>query len=106
MQAKEKTKILTGGLILVTVGALILLNQHTDYVFSKTWPVFLIVISAGTLMQRAQDLGGWLIGIAGVIFLVMRNWFTAYEKFAAYGLPVLLIAMGIFFMFFKKTKKY
>jgi len=106
MQAKEKTKILTGGLILITVGALILLNQHTDYGFSRTWPVFLIVISVSTLMQRYQDIGGWLIGIAGVVFLVMKNWFTAYEKFANYGLPVLLIVLGIFFMFFKKSRKY
>jgi hypothetical protein len=106
MQAKEKTKILTGGLILVTVGALILLNQHTEYGFGRTWPVFLIVISVGTLIQRYQDVGGWLIGIAGVVFLVMKNWFTAYEKFASYGLPVLLIALGIFFMFFKKSKRY
>lgn len=105
MQAREKTRILTGGLILITVGALILLNQHTDYGFSRTWPVFLIVISVGTLIQRYQDIGGWLIGIAGVVFLVMKNWFTAYEKFAYYGLPLLLIVLGVF-MFFKKTKKY
>lgn len=106
MQAREKTRILTGGLILVTVGVLILLNQHTDYVFSRTWPVFLIVISVGALIQSYRDIGGWLIGIAGVVFLVMSNWFTAYERFANYGLPVLLIALGIFFMFFKKSKKY
>jgi len=105
MQAKEKTKILTGGLILITVGALILLNQHTDYVFSRTWPVFLIVISIGTLIQRFQDVGGWFIGFAGVVFLVMKNWFTAYEKFVNYGMPLLLIIVGAF-MFFKKTKRY
>ena len=47
MQAREKTRILTGGLILITVGVLILLNTHTEYVFSRTWPVFLIVMETG-----------------------------------------------------------
>jgi hypothetical protein len=105
MQSKEKTRIMTGALILITVGVLILLNQHTVYVFSKTWPVFLIVISISTLMQRYQDIGGWLIGIAGVISLIMKNWLAEYEKIVNFGLPVLLIALGIF-MFFKKTKKF
>lgn len=105
MQAKEKTKILTGGLVLITVGALILLDQHTRYGFERTWPVFLIVVAVNILIQRFRDVGGWLIGIAGVIFLVMKNWFSAYEKFAYYGLPLLLIVLGVF-MFFKKTKRY
>ena len=105
MQAKEKTRIFTGGLILVSVGVLILLDHTQIYSFGKSWPLFLIVISAGTLVQRAQDLGGWLLGIAGVVFLVMRNWFVEYEKLASYGLPVLLIVLGVF-MFLKKSKRF
>ncbi len=105
MQAREKTRILTGGLILITVGVLILLNSHTEYVFSRTWPVFLIVIAIGILIQRSRDIGGWLIGLVGVTFLIMKNWFVHYENYANYGLPLLLIVLGVL-MFFKKGKKF
>lgn len=90
--------------MLITIGVLILLNYNTEYNFGRTWPVFLIVIAIGILIQKSNDAGGWVIGAAGVTFLVLKNWFTVYEKYAIYGLPVLLIGLGVF-MFFKKGRR-
>lgn len=104
MQAREKTKVLTGGIMLITVGILILLNYNTEYVFSRTWPVFLVVIAAGILIQKSNDAGGWILGAVGVTFLALKNWFVSYENYANYGLPLLLIALGVL-MFFRKSKR-
>ena len=95
MEAKDKRHILTGGLILVTLGVLIILSNMDIYGFDKSWPILLIVIAAGTLMQRVKDIGGWFICVAGVIFLLVKNWGYDLHVTARYLLPVLLILYGI-----------
>ena len=95
MEAKDKRHILTGGMILVTLGVLIILSNMDIYGFDRSWPILLIVIAAGTLMQRVKDIGGWFIGVAGVIFLLVKNWGYDLHVTARYLLPVLLILYGI-----------
>ena len=59
--AKDKLNILTGGMILITLGVLIYLSKAEIYSFSKTWPILLIVVGVCTLIQRFKDIGGWFI---------------------------------------------
>ena len=82
-------------MILVTLGVLIILSNMDIYGFDRSWPILLIVIAAGTLMQRVKDIGGWFIGVAGVIFLLVKNWGYDLHVTARYLLPVLLILYGI-----------
>jgi len=95
MEAREKRHILTGGMILITLGVLIILSTTGIYGFDRSWPILLIVISVGTLMQRVKDIGGWFIGVAGVIFLLVNNWGYNLHVIARYLLPLLLILIGI-----------
>jgi predicted membrane protein len=95
MEARGKRHILTGGMILITLGVLIILSNMDIYGFDRSWPILLIVIAAGTLMQRVKDIGGWFIGVAGVIFLLVKNWGYDLHVTARYLLPVLLILYGI-----------
>jgi predicted membrane protein len=95
MEARGKRHILTGGMILITLGVLIILSNMDIYGFDRSWPILLIVIAAGTLMQRVKDIGGWIIGAAGVIFLLVKNWGYDLHVTARYLLPVLLILYGI-----------
>ena len=95
MDSTEKRRILTGGLILITLGVLIIFDNTGIYGFGKSWPILLIAIAAGTLMQRVKDIGGWFIGAAGVIFLLVNNWGYDLHIIAKYLLPVLLILFGI-----------
>ena len=104
MQAKETRKVLAGGLILITLGVLILLNSMGEYSFSKSWPILLIVIGATTLLQNRKDKTGWFIGAAGLVFLFEKNWFAGYGDITRYGMPVLLIVIGAFILL-KAMKK-
>lgn len=91
----EKKNVLTGGLILITLGVLIILGKMNVWGFGKSWPLLLIVIAMGTLLQRANDLGGWLIGGVGLIFFVSENLEVKIYAIATLLLPLLLILVGI-----------
>lgn len=105
MGTKEKMKVLTGGVILIALGVLIFLNSMNYYGFDKSWPIFLIVISICTLVQQVKDIGGWLIGIVGIAFLVIKNANTILDKYAQYvtyaiyALPALLVLLGAYILF-------
>ncbi|MBE9547071.1 MAG: hypothetical protein IMF10_06215 [Proteobacteria bacterium] len=106
MEARERTHIITGGVILITLGVLIFLNSMDIYGFGKSWPILLIVVSVCTLVQRTKDIGGWIIGIVGVVFLVVKNFQTNLDKIAGVALPALLVLLGVYILFnhFRKRR--
>ena len=92
---REKKGVLTGGMILMTLGILIILGKMNAWSFGQSWPLLLIVIAAGTLIQRANDLAGWIIGCVGLVFLVVENSGVKIYAIATFLLPLLLILVGI-----------
>jgi predicted membrane protein len=95
MGTRNKKSILTGGMILIALGVMIILSKMGIWPFSRSWPLLLIVVAAGTLIQRGRDLGGWIIGCVGLIFLVSENFEMRIYAIAAFLLPVLLILVGV-----------
>jgi predicted membrane protein len=104
MDSKESTKILTGGMILISLGVLIILSKMGVWRFGQSWPLLLIVIALGTLMQRVKDFGGWIIGSVGIVFLLSENLDVRFYAITTFLLPVLLILVGIntIMKYFKK----
>ena len=104
MEKREKMHIVTGGMILVALGVLIILNNTDIFSFGKSWPILLIVIATGTLIQRVRDIGGWIIMVVGVVFLILEGFNVRLEAMWKYLLPVLLIVLGANIMM-KSRKK-
>ncbi len=100
--AKAKYNVLTGGMILITLGVLIYLSKADIYSFGKTWPILLIVVGICTLIQRFKDVGGWFITIVGVVFLITEFYGFELYKYSRYILPAVLILMGIFVLLKRK----
>lgn len=94
-KSTQSKQILAGGLIIIALGVLIYLHTATQYNFGKSWPILLIVIAVGTLMQRLKDLGGWIIGTVGVIFLLREMFDVDFSIVGMYVLPLLLIILGV-----------
>lgn len=104
MEKREKLQILTGGMILITLGVLIILSNTGIYSFSRSWPVLLIVIAVGTLIQRFRDLGGWIILVVGGVFLLTEGFGIQMYELGKYLLPVLLIVVGANILMKSKKK--
>ncbi|MCK9196122.1 MAG: DUF5668 domain-containing protein [Syntrophales bacterium] len=94
MEKKEKIHVITGGMVLITLGVLVILGNTQIWSFSRSWPVLLIVIAVGTLMQRFKDLGGWIILAVGVVFLLTEVFGMQVYAMGKYLMPVLLIVVG------------
>jgi len=95
MKKRNKRSILTGGMIMIGIGILIILSKMDVWAFSRSWPVLLIIIAVGTLIQRVRDLGGWIIGSVGLIFLISESFDVKIYAIATFLLPVLLILVGV-----------
>jgi hypothetical protein len=100
--AKDKLNILTGGMILITLGVLIYLSKAEIYSFSKTWPILLIVVGVCTLIQRFKDIGGWFITAVGVMFLITEFYGLQLYQYSQYILPAVLILLGVFVLLKRK----
>jgi hypothetical protein len=95
MRNRGKRSVLTGGLILITLGILIILSKMGIWGFGRSWPLLLMIIAVGTLGQQIDDLKGWIIGCVGMIFLVSENLDVKIYAIATFLLPALLILVGI-----------
>jgi len=92
-------------MILVTLGILIFLHGTTAYRFEMTWPVLLLVVAAGTLLQSVRDLGGWVIAVVGIIFLLKETMRQDVTALTVYALPLLLVLLGVRLIIKQRAKK-
>lgn len=100
----EKRNVLTGGLILITLGVLIFLSKTTSYSFGQTWPILLIVIGVSTLIYRIRAIEGWFVATVGVIFLMIELYGYDLYKFSQYIVPALLVLLGIYVLLKRRHK--
>ena len=98
----SKRHVLTGGMILITLGVLIYLAKADIYPFGQTWPILIIVIGICTVIQRVKDFGGWFITVAGVVFLINEFYGFELSKYSKYILPAILVLLGIFVLLRRK----
>ncbi|PKN05435.1 MAG: hypothetical protein CVU74_01785 [Deltaproteobacteria bacterium HGW-Deltaproteobacteria-9] len=98
----EKRHILTGGLILITLGVLIFISKTSSYSFGQTWPILLIVIGISTLIYKIKAIEGWFIATVGVIFLFIEFYGFDLYKYSQFILPIILVLLGVYVLMKRK----
>ena len=106
MDAKEKMKIASGAVILLTLGVLVVLSAFGVYSLDKSWPVLIVVFALFTLVQSPRDAGGWIIGAAGVLFLVFENWFGQVGEMTLNVIrsAILIVIVFVYFKYLRKKE--
>ncbi len=105
MEAKEKMRIASGAVILLTLGVLVLLSYLGIYGLDKSWPILILVFALFTLVQSPRDAGGWIIGAAGLLFLFFENWFGQVGTMTMNLIRSALLIVVAFFLFKTMRKK-
>lgn len=105
MEAKEKMRIASGAVILLTLGVLVLLSSFGIYSLDRSWPILILVFALFTLVQSPKDAGGWIIGAAGLLFLFFENWFDQVGAMTMNLVRSALLIVVAFFLFKTMRKK-
>jgi len=100
--ARGKKGLLLGGLILVTLGILLLLHRLYILHFETSWPLILVVIGVGLFLINRHTWAGWIIGGIGIIFFVVNfviEFFPAFEAWSDLVGPIILLIIGILLLY-------
>ena len=95
--------MLMGGLLLVTLGPLLLLdNLEFLYFRETTWPLLLVAIGFGLFLWNRRTLAGWIVGGIGIIFFVVNFvifFFPGFEDWTFLVGPIILIIIGVLLLY-------
>ncbi len=95
------------GLALLALGVLILLDRMgMGYGLREGWPWVVIALGAGGIFRNRKSPAAWITMIIG-IFILGARYYSIHIRFPVliktYFLPILLIIMGLFWLW--KYKK-
>jgi putative Mn2+ efflux pump MntP len=98
----KKSQVLAG-LVLVTLGALLLLHRLLILNFYTTsWPLLLVAVGLGFFLINHHTWAGWIIGGIGVILFVVNFaivFFPGVEAWSDLVGPIILVIIGALLLY-------
>lgn len=94
---KEKRGQLIAGAILLTMGAVFLLDRLYVLDIRISWPLILVALGIALFIANPQTLAGWIVGGVGIILFVVYfvfAFFPEIETWADLVWPIILILIG------------
>ncbi len=95
----KKIAKLMGGLLLVTLGPLLILDNLEILSFRETtWPLLLVDVGVGLFLINRRTLSGWIIGGIGIILTVVNfviHFFPGFQDWTFLVGPIILIIIGV-----------
>jgi len=89
-------------LALIVMGVLIFLDRlGTGYGLKEGWPWLVVALGVGGLFRNSKSLSAWITTIIGVLILGTKYYsiqFSIPSAIKAYFLPVLLIVIGLLWL--------
>jgi len=99
---RTKKGQLIGGLVLLTVGVLFILDRLIILEIYISWPVILVVIGVGLFLSNPHSLASWIVGGIGVILFVVNfviAFFPEVEAWSDLVWPTILVIIGILLLY-------
>jgi len=102
VQEKKGKGQLMGGIILLTLGCLFILDRLLILGVHTSWPLLLVAIGLGLFLMNRRTLAGWIIGGIGVILFVVYfviAFFPGVEAWSDLVWPIILIIIGVLLLY-------
>jgi hypothetical protein len=99
---RTKKGQLIGGLVLLTVGILFILDRLIILEIYISWPLILVVVGIGLFLSNSQSLASWIVGGIGVILFVVNfviAFFPEVEAWSDLVWPTILVIIGILLLY-------
>ncbi len=99
---RSKRGQLIGGLVLLTLGALFILDRLIILEIYISWPLILVAVGVGLFLSRPNSLTAWVVGGIGVILFVVNfviAFFPEVETWSDLVWPTILIIVGVLLLY-------
>ncbi len=98
----KKGQVLAG-LVLVTLGALLLLHRLLILnLYTTSWPLLLVAVGLGLFLINRHTWAGWIVGGIGVILFVVNFaivFFPGVEAWSDLVGPIILVIIGALLLY-------
>lgn len=99
---RSKRGQLIGGLVLLTLGVLFILDRLIILEIYISWPLVLVAIGVGLFLSKPSSLTAWVVGGIGVILFVVNfviAFFPEVETWSDLVWPTILIIIGVLLLY-------
>ena len=99
---RSKRGQLIGGLVLLTLGVLFILDRLIILEIYISWPLILVAIGVGLFLSKPNSLTAWVVGGIGVILFLVNfviAFFPEVETWSDLVWPTILIIGGVLLLY-------
>ncbi len=99
---RSKRGQLIGGLVLLTLGSLFVLDRLMILEIYISWPLILVAVGVGLFLSNPYSLASWVIGGLGVILFLVNfviAFFPEVEAWSDLVWPTILIILGVLLLY-------
>lgn len=93
---------LIGGLVLVTVGSLFILDRLLILEIYISWPLILVAVGVALFLIHPHSLASWIVGGIGVVLFIVNfviAFFPEVEAWSDLVWPTILVIIGILLLY-------
>jgi len=99
---RSKRGQLIGGLVLLTLGVLFILDRLIILEIYISWPLVLVAVGVGLFLSKPTSLTAWIVGGIGVVLFVVNfviAFFPEVETWSDLVWPTILIIIGVLLLY-------
>lgn len=99
---RGKKAQLIAGLVLLTVGALFILDRLIILEIYISWPIILVAVGIALFLINPQSLASWIVGGIGVILFIVNfviAFFPEVEAWSDLIWPTILVIIGVLLLY-------
>ena len=99
---RSKRGQLIGGLVLLTLGVLFILDRLILLEIYISWPLVLVAVGVGLFLSKPTSLTAWIVGGIGVVLFVVNfviAFFPEVETWSDLVWPTILIIIGVLLLY-------